>query len=81
MYLDVGPQSTLHPIKYVHGVIVLYAVVAITWIASKCIPAGGIPTQKASDDQLHGLNEGHIAPDTDIEFQLTKYQTYIIMKS
>ena len=30
---------------------------------------------------VHGLNEGHIAPYTDIEFQLTKYQTYIIMKS
>ena len=30
---------------------------------------------------MHGLNEGHIAPYTDIEFQLTKYQTYIIMKS
>ena len=30
---------------------------------------------------LHGLNEGHIAPYTDIEFQLTKYQTYIKMKS
>ena len=29
---------------------------------------------------VHGLNEGHIAPYTDIEFQLTKYQTYIIMK-
>ena len=28
----------------------------------------------------HGLNEGHIAPYTDIEFQLTKYQTYITMK-
>ena len=25
--------------------------------------------------------EGHIAPYTDIEFQLTKYQTYIMMKS
>ena len=25
---------------------------------------------------MHGLNEGHIAPYTDIEFQLTKYQTY-----
>ena len=24
---------------------------------------------------MHGLNEGHIAPYTDIEFQLTKYQT------
>ena len=30
---------------------------------------------------MHGLNEGHIAPCTDIEFQLTKYHTYIIMKS
>ena len=30
---------------------------------------------------MHGLNEGHIAPYTDIEFQLTKYQTYIKMKS
>ena len=30
---------------------------------------------------MHGLNEGHIAPYTDIKFQLTKYQTYIIMKS
>ena len=30
---------------------------------------------------VHGLNEGHIAPYTDIEFQLTKYQTYITMKS
>ena len=30
---------------------------------------------------MHGLNEGHIAPYTDIEFRLTKYQTYIIMKS
>ena len=30
---------------------------------------------------VHGLNEGHIAPHTDIEFQLTKYQTYITMKS
>ena len=29
----------------------------------------------------HGLNEGHIAPYTDIEFQLTKYQKYITMKS
>ena len=29
---------------------------------------------------VHGLNEGHIAPYTDIEFQLTKYQTYITMK-
>ena len=29
---------------------------------------------------VHGLNEGHIAPYTDIEFRLTKYQTYIIMK-
>ena len=29
---------------------------------------------------MHGLNEGHIAPYTDIEFQLTKYQTYIVMK-
>ena len=30
---------------------------------------------------MQGLNEGHIAPYTDIEFQLTKYQTYITMKS
>ena len=30
---------------------------------------------------VHGLNEGHITPYTDIEFQLTKYQTYITMKS
>ena len=30
---------------------------------------------------VHGLNEGHIAPYIDIEFQLTKYQTYITMKS
>ena len=30
---------------------------------------------------VHGINEGHIAPYTDIEFQLTKYQTYITMKS
>ena len=29
---------------------------------------------------VHGLNEGHIAPYTDIEFRLTKYQIYIIMK-
>ena len=29
---------------------------------------------------VHGLNEGHIAPYTDVEFRLTKYQTYIIMK-
>ena len=29
---------------------------------------------------VHGLNEGHIAPYTDIELQLTEYQTYIIMK-
>ena len=29
---------------------------------------------------MHGLNEGHITPYTDIEFQLTKYQTYITMK-
>ena len=30
---------------------------------------------------MHGLNEGHIAPYTDIEFQLTKYiTTYIRMK-
>ena len=26
---------------------------------------------------MHGHNEGHIAPYTDIEFQLTKYQTYL----
>ena len=30
---------------------------------------------------MHGLNEGHIAPYSDTEFQLTEYQTYIIMKS
>ena len=30
---------------------------------------------------VHGPNEGHIAPYTDIEFQLTKYQTYIIKKT
>ena len=30
---------------------------------------------------VHGLKEGHIAPYTDIEFQLTKYQTYITIKS
>ena len=30
---------------------------------------------------MHGLNEVHIAPYTDIEFQLAKYQTYILMKS
>ena len=30
---------------------------------------------------MYGLNEGHIAPYTDIEFQLTKYQTCITMKS
>ena len=30
---------------------------------------------------VHGLNEGPIAPYTDIEFQMAKYQTYIIMKS
>ena len=30
---------------------------------------------------MHGLNEGHIAPYTDIQLQLAKYQTYIIMKS
>ena len=30
---------------------------------------------------MHRLNEGHIAPYTDIEFQLTKYQTYSILKS
>ena len=30
---------------------------------------------------MHGLNEGHIAPYTDIKFQLAKYQTYITMKS
>ena len=28
---------------------------------------------------VRGLNEGHIAPYTDIEFQLTKYQTYIML--
>ena len=30
---------------------------------------------------VHVHNEGHIAPYTDIEFQLTKYQTYIILIS
>ena len=30
---------------------------------------------------LHRLNERHIALYTDIEFQLAKYQTYIILKS
>ena len=30
---------------------------------------------------MHGLNEGHIALYADTEFQLTEYQTYIIMKS
>ena len=30
---------------------------------------------------MHGLNEGHIAPYTDTELQLTENQTYIIMKS
>ena len=30
---------------------------------------------------MHGLNEGHIAPYTDTESQLTEYQIYIIMKS
>ena len=30
---------------------------------------------------VHGLKEGHIKPYTDIEFRLTKYQTYIIIKS
>ena len=30
---------------------------------------------------VHGLNEGHVAPYTDIEFELKKYWTYIIMKS
>ena len=30
---------------------------------------------------MHGLNEGHIAPYTDVEFRLTKYQTYMMMKS
>ena len=29
---------------------------------------------------MHGLNEGHIAPYTDIQFQLTKYQTFITIK-
>ena len=29
---------------------------------------------------MHGLNEGHIAPNTDIEFQLKTYQTFITMK-
>ena len=41
------------------------------WVSNTCI---GFIT-------VHGLNEGHIAPYTDIEFQLTKYQTYISMKS
>ena len=40
------------------------------------------PGHKAFRSQLTaGFNEGHIAPYTDIEFQLVKYQTYIIMKS
>ena len=30
---------------------------------------------------VHVLNEGHIAPYTDIKFQLAKYQTYITMNS
>ena len=30
---------------------------------------------------VHGLNEGHVVPYIDIEFQLAKYETYIIMKS
>ena len=30
---------------------------------------------------VHGLNEGHIAPYTDIKFQLAKCQTYFMMKS
>ena len=30
---------------------------------------------------VHGLNEGHIAPYTYIEFQLAKYLTYITIKS
>ena len=30
---------------------------------------------------MHGLNGGHIAPYTDIEFQVTKYQAYITIKS
>ena len=30
---------------------------------------------------VHELNAGHIAPDTDIGFQLRKYQTSIIMKN
>ena len=30
---------------------------------------------------LHGLNEAHITPCTDIEFQLRKYQTYIIIST
>ena len=29
---------------------------------------------------MHGLNESHITPYTDIEFQLTKYQKIITMK-
>ena len=30
---------------------------------------------------VHGLNGGHIAPYTDIEFQMRIYKTYVIMKS
>ena len=30
---------------------------------------------------VHGLNEGHIALYTGTEFQMTKYQIYITMKS
>ena len=30
---------------------------------------------------VHGLNKGHIAPYTDIEFHLAKNQTYIMMNS
>ena len=30
---------------------------------------------------MHGLNEGHVAPYTDIEIQLTKYHTYIKIKT
>ena len=44
------------------------------WSDSKSVSNIGFIT-------VHGLIEGHIAPYTDIEFQLTKYQTYITMKS
>ena len=30
---------------------------------------------------MHALNEGHIAPYTDFEFQQGKLQTYIAIKS